>query len=46
MALTIYNQDEVIPPESELIDENVQLNIMRVRGSQALKNAMIQAENY
>lgn len=44
MILTIFNQDEVIPPDSEQIDETVQLNIMRVRGAEVLKNAMNNAE--
>ncbi len=44
MALTIFNQDQVIPPDSEQIDETVQLNIMRVRGAQVLKNTMNYAD--
>ncbi len=44
MILTIFNQDQVIPPDSEQIDETVQLNIMRVRGAQVLQNAMNNAE--
>lgn len=45
LPLTIFNENEVIPPDSEVIDEAVQFNIYRVRGAEVLEEAMKSAEN-
>lgn len=41
MEITIYNEDENIAPE---INENVQMNVLRVRGADAMQKAMKEAE--
>ena len=39
--MTIYNEDENVVPD---INEDVQLNVMRVRGAEAMEEARQMAE--
>ncbi len=38
--ITFYNEDENIPPDSEEIDQKVELNVIRVKGAEALQQTM------
>ncbi len=44
MLITFYNEDENIPPDSEEIDQKVELNVIRVQGAEALQQTMKYAE--
>lgn len=44
MLLTIFNENQVIPADSE-VDEDVQFNILRVRGAEVMQEAIKFAES-
>lgn len=40
LELTFYNENENIPEEIGVINDNVQLNYLRVRGADTIKKVM------